>query len=108
LISGGNILPGVPAEIYDPATGLFSDVGTQQNFSSFGTGIALSNGKVLLAGGGNAFAEIFDPSTNSFSETGGMRVARAEYTATLLLDGRVFVTGGCINLPCPAEIYVPQ
>lgn len=108
LVTGGNIFPGVSAEIYDPTTGLFSDVGPQQTFTSFGTGSTLSNGKVLLIGGSfSPWAEIFDPSTQTFTATGGMRVGRSEYTATVLLDGRVLVVGGCQQLPCDGELYTP-
>jgi len=104
LVTGGSLT----AEIYDPTTGLFSDVGSQQTFASFGTGTSLSNGKALLIGGGlSPWAEIFDPETRTFTETGGMRVGRGEYTATVLLDGRVLVVGGCEGLPCKAEVYTP-
>jgi hypothetical protein len=107
LLSGGAIFPGVPAEIYDPGTRSFSDVGLQRNFSTFGATTTLLDGRILLSGGNNALAEIYDPSTRSFSETSAMRVTRTEFPATLLQDGRVLVTGGCPTLPCPVEIYSP-
>lgn len=107
LLSGGNVFPGVPAELYDPVTGTFADAGSQRRFAELGSATLLSSGKVLLAGGGSG-AELFDSASRSFSETGGLRVARVEHSATRLDDGRVLVVGGCNALPCPIEIYTPD
>ena len=49
-----------------------------------GTATLLGNGKVLLAGGGNANANLYDPSTNTFSSSGGAGGQRTYQTATLL------------------------
>jgi hypothetical protein len=57
-------------------------------------GPAASNGKVLIAGGGDSSAELYDPATNTFTATGNMNAQRQRHTATLLNDGTVLITGG--------------
>jgi hypothetical protein len=81
-------------------------------------GSALTNGKVLVAGGvGNnkqplASAELFDPSSGTFAPTkGSMATARADHTATLLTDGTVLVTGGIDqngNSLASADLFDPS
>jgi hypothetical protein len=65
------------------------------------TATLLTNGKVLIAGGGEmgfkttkATAELFDPGTGAFAATGSMTTARENYTATLLAGGKVLMVGG--------------
>jgi WD40 repeat protein len=58
------------------------------------TATLLTDGKVLVAGGGSDTAELFDPSNGTFTAIGKMSAARAYHTATLLADGKVLVTGG--------------
>jgi prolyl-tRNA editing enzyme YbaK/EbsC (Cys-tRNA(Pro) deacylase) len=64
------------------------------------TATLLSDGRVLVAGGGDgqgsAFAEseLYDPKTGTFSATAEMTTPRSGQTATLLPDGRVLVAGG--------------
>jgi hypothetical protein len=74
------------------------------------TATLLWNGKVLVAGGGNASAELFDPATQSFTRTGIMSVARSGATATLISGGRVLIAGGTdssgVSL-ASAEVFDP-
>jgi len=79
------------------------------------TATLLSDGKILVAGGGNlsgnAFhpldsAELHDPVTGTWSITGRLKVPRDGHTATLLGDGRVLVVGGAIS--GGAELYDPK
>jgi hypothetical protein len=102
------------AEIFDPATGAFTSLGS--------TGIAridpsltlLADGQVLIAGGRDengylASAQLFDPTTGRFAATGSLATERSGHVATLLPDGRVLVTGGQNQYgdPRTAEIYDP-
>jgi hypothetical protein len=91
------------AELYDPATGVFSPTGnlTQPRCClSFTQAPLLNNGKVLIVGGfPTQAAEIFDPATGTFSPTGSMSIARGILSATVLPSGQVLVAGGAINLP---------
>jgi len=80
------------------------------------TATLLTNGQVLVAGGGNddsislALAELYNPATGTFTPTGSMITARNGQTATLLADGRVLIAGGQApdgsDLPS-AELYWP-
>jgi hypothetical protein len=103
LIAGG--LDGttglMTAEVYNPATGTFTPMkGSMQYLHFYHTaalldfGPALTNGKVLVAGGGSVTGELFDPGSGTFTPTGSMEFARIHHTATLLNDGTVLVTGG--------------
>ena len=56
---------------------------------------ALTNGRVLVAGGPWVLpAEIYDPSTNTWATTGSLADYRYDLEMTALPDGRVLATGG--------------
>ncbi len=111
LVTGGSSSL-LPAEIYDPTIGLFSDAGAQLYEASDGAAaVTLVNGAVLVVGGlfngvESPWAELFDPATGMFAMTGGCNVGHRFHTATVLQNGRVLIFGGCNTVPC-AEIYTP-
>jgi hypothetical protein len=90
LIAGGNTASGDQvAELYDPATGTFSDTGSTTILRSGHTATLLTvgplAGQVLIAGGsGSATAELYNPSTGTFTPTGTMTTPRTGHTATAL------------------------
>ena len=111
-IPGGD-LPLNSAEIFDPATGLFSPTNTpmnvdRQRFFS----LRLANGKVLVGGGvvPGGSAEIFDPASGVFTLTGSSSVTRNFPITALLSNGIALVGGGAVG-PDPAvnsaELYDP-
>jgi hypothetical protein len=101
------------AEIYDPATGVWSKTGPMVKGRGGHTATLLKNGKVLIAGGcdNDNTAELFDPGTNAFSTLGKMAVsATCGSTATLLPNGSVLLEGGAstgVAASKLAEIYDP-
>ena len=94
------------AELYDPATGTWTDTGPMHTRRALHTGTLLSSGLVLIAGGNRAehkplgkalaSAELYDPAIGAWTDTGQLEVGRAWHTATALGDGTVLVTGGSI------------
>lgn len=129
LIAGGveNVAPSgslTSAEIYSPKTGKFSPAGNlPASLTLVGSSATLlSNGEVLLAGGGSptlsslADAEIYDPVHRTFISAGQMDAARSRFTATLLQNGNVLIAGGLSFPPAgsqattdlaSAELYAP-
>lgn len=117
------------AELYDPATGLWSptadlSVGRLgQTATELGVAPCGANcGKVLVAGGAHGYpyvpvesSEIYDPATGTWSPTTStLHAARVGHTATELPDGTVMVAGGAMpfddtRLPslASAEIFDP-
>ena len=91
------------AELYDPATGIWSPTGSLNTPRASFTATLLDTGKVLVAGGidnaddGLASAELYDPAMGIWSFTGGLRNGRFHHTASALTDGRVLVTGGWLE-----------
>jgi hypothetical protein len=73
------------------------------------TATLLSDGRVLIAAGGDTSADLYDPKTGKFSRTGSMSGPRTRATATLLSDGRVLIAGGygASGVLASAELYDP-
>ena len=108
------------ADLYDPATGLFSSTGVMST-TPVGRishrAIKLNNGKVLVLGGNDgvtylATAELYDPTSGTFTTTNSMSSMRDKPGAVLLGNGTVLVVGGddgsgAMGYVTSAEIYDP-
>ena len=92
------------AELYNPATGIWSLTGTTATYHEYGSATLLANGQVLVAGGDDPFdfsppaltaaAELYNPATGQWTVTGSMPSARRYQAAVLLANGEVLVAGG--------------
>jgi hypothetical protein len=113
LLAGGmnglSILPFNPgnptssAEIYDGVANTWTSVGSMATARVNQKGWALSNGTVMLAGGGDgsllaplplSSTEIFDPATNTFSPGPAMNLPRAAAGILRMPQGQIFLFGG--------------
>jgi len=90
-------------ELYDPTTGTWSSSGSLNRGRIHNAQVALTDGRILVAGGftklGNPSTpsrtcEIYDPATGLWSQSGKLAATRVDFTANLLPDGRIFVAGG--------------
>ena len=123
LVAGGLATNGInfnvtnvyPAEIYDPATGIWTNTGSLNTGRDTHTATLLANGKLLVAGGNvpsrflvTSSAELYDPTTGLWSGTGNMLDPLAYHTATLLPSGKVLVAGGESDIGTPGGFsYYP-
>jgi len=103
LIAGGQGTTGqaevlASAEIYDPATGMFTATSSMTAARYQHTATLLADGRVLLSG---EAPQIYDPITRVFRRSGASSFGLGA-TATLLLDGRVLAVRGSSS-----ELYDP-
>ncbi len=118
LLAGGENRSGTTfnsLEIYDPATGLCTAVGSMLTGRYGFTATLLPDHRILFVGGLDhnsdcvANAEVYDPTTGQCRFAGALAVARGRHTTTLLSNGTVLVAGGTtfIDYIRQAEFYDP-
>ena len=108
MLAGGGINAGVGlqtpgtllSQTFDPAGQSFTRAGDLQvRHLGTGNGTLLSDGRVLLTGGGLPGideTELYDPASRIWTKGSPMGTARRLHTATLLHDGRVLIAGGFV------------
>jgi hypothetical protein len=117
LLVGGLDPQGAPlatAQLFDPATGLSTELPAMASARAGAAGARLANGKILIIGGLSVIditdpatffngilntTELFDPATNAFSAGPNIPERKVFATATLLNNGQVLVAGGLGVLP---------
>lgn len=112
LVSRSNI-PGVRAEIYDPAANRWTPAGISREGDTVAT--LLADGRVLLTGGlcDPSGPQLYDPRTDISAPAARMIFDQLlGYTATLLRNGKVLFAGGAPyewvgTLPPLEELYDP-
>ena len=133
LVAGGWVSHGAnsytataSAEIYDPATGVWTPTASMSVPRALATATRLQDGRVLVAGGDESWtgsnsrdsnqqvlssAEIYSPTTKKWTSAGDMSSPRAAHSAMLQLDGKVVVVGGWIDGhqlgTASADLYTP-
>jgi hypothetical protein len=98
-------------EIYDPATGIWSEGAPLAESRCGHTATLLPNGEVFVAGGRSTYdgylvnflghpglaiasAAIYNPTRNDWRAVDPMKIGHVFHSATLLPDGRVLIAGG--------------
>lgn len=126
LVAGGSAKEGgtPPArrcELYEVATGQFTDGPELVRDRMAHAATPLGDGRVLLTGGWSGSdnrttpqAELWDPKAGRFLPAGQQRAGRHDHVAVRLKDGRVLVAGGKeaparggVETPLEAEIWSP-
>ena len=93
------ILSFADAELYDPASGIWTATGSLNAERYFHIATLLQKGNVLVAGGwdsnliASASTEVYNQATGTWIATGSLDSARALHTATTLQNGKVLVAG---------------
>src|SRR5262249_7613215 len=108
------------AELYDPASEVWTSTGSMLQGRERFAAILLRNGQVLAAGGdyydGVNFGflsecELYDAGAGTWSVTASMNTPRLGAQAVLLRDGRVLEMGGVTDFnlvpTASAEVYTP-
>src|ERR1017187_1316793 len=116
LIAGGytinpynNTVLSLDTDLYDPASDTWGLPGNLNDYHDGHTATLLTNGQVLVAGGGVSSAELYNPVTGVWTFTGSLVAVRSDHTATRLPNGKVLVAGGASNgvTLASAELYDP-
>lgn len=105
------------AELFDPATGTWTETGSLTVPRNGFTLTLLDAGEVLAAGGWiehqgrdritYSLAELYSPESGTWRPTGPTALPRAYHSAAVLPDGRVLVTGGAVNFTLICGICGP-
>ncbi len=103
VLTNGRVLVvgGERAELFDPATEEFIDVGPTVKTRWGHAAALLRDGRVLITGGADPLdtywspaAEVYHPGSNAFSRVGDMIHGRYFHSSARLADGGILIAGG--------------
>jgi hypothetical protein len=102
LLTGGAVagVSSVHAEIYNPATGLYTATGDMTHGHSYHAAAALTDGRIVVAGDWPTAAplEIYDPTAGAFTALTNLSSCCEPFaTATLLNSGEMLIAGGGVG-----------
>lgn len=89
------------SEVFDPATGKWTNTGALHTLRSAAPAVTLADGRVLVVGGWldssrnlTPTAEIWDPATGNWSNAGSLPAVRSGFSLVALNDGSALLVGG--------------
>jgi hypothetical protein len=109
-------MTGVVAEIYDPATGSWTNTGSMAVGRYWSSATLLNDDRVLVVGGTDLMdtpigaAEIYNPTSGTFATTDELTTGRYLHAATLLSNGKILIAAGTLGSSGPigsAELFSP-
>ncbi|WP_148717100.1 kelch repeat-containing protein [Chitinolyticbacter meiyuanensis] len=95
LVAGGQCTDcDFAAELFDPATGAFSNTGPTQSSHYINETVLLADGRVLLSGGSSRAIELYDPTSNTWALAGQLIRSQPNSRLALLGDGQTVILSG--------------
>ncbi len=102
------------ADLFTPggASGTWASTGSMAQARSWHTATRLTDGKVVVIGGGaTGTAEVYDPTLGTWTAKNALITNRSTHTATLMTNGNVLIAGGTATTGGASlkssEIYAP-
>jgi len=107
VLAAGGGYDDIKSEVYDPATGAWSQTGDVPGANTGFTLTALLDGRALAVGGPETH-HLYDPRSRTWRPTTTPAVVAIYATATQLQDGTVLVAGSDYCCSASSEVFDPS
>jgi hypothetical protein len=104
LVYGSNVTATAQSELFDPATGQFTNLSDMHAARSYSAGVLLDDGRALLYGYGNLSdlsniqaVELFDPATGAWATGNYPTPGKMGYSIHTLFTGEILVSCGNVT-----------